>query len=41
MEAAEEGIKAFCQSQIAYYKVPAHVRFVTECRAAREFVQYL
>ena len=23
-------IKAFCQGQIAYYKIPEHVRFVTE-----------
>jgi fatty-acyl-CoA synthase len=30
MEATEEEIKQFCQGQIAYYKVPEHVRFVTE-----------
>ncbi len=30
MEAAEEGIRAFCQGQIAYYKIPEHIRFVTE-----------
>ncbi|MGA3132194.1 MAG: AMP-binding protein [Terracidiphilus sp.] len=30
VEAAEEEIKQFCQGQIAYYKVPEHVRFVTE-----------
>jgi fatty-acyl-CoA synthase len=30
MEASEEEIKAFCQGQIAYFKVPEHVRFVTE-----------
>jgi fatty-acyl-CoA synthase len=30
MEATEEEIKAFCQGQIAYYKIPEHVRFVTE-----------
>ncbi len=29
-EATEEEIKAFCEGQIAYYKIPAHVRFVTE-----------
>ncbi|MFZ2021090.1 MAG: AMP-binding protein [Terracidiphilus sp.] len=29
-EATEEEIKAFCQGQIAYYKVPEYVRFVTE-----------
>jgi fatty-acyl-CoA synthase len=26
----EEEIKEFCQGQIAYYKIPAYVRFVTE-----------
>ncbi len=26
----EEEIKNFCQGQIAYYKIPEHVRFVTE-----------
>ena len=30
VEATEEEIKAFCQGQIAYYKIPEHVRFVTE-----------
>jgi fatty-acyl-CoA synthase len=29
-EATEEEIKEFCQGQIAYYKIPEHVRFVTE-----------
>jgi fatty-acyl-CoA synthase len=29
-EASEEEIKAFCKGQIAYFKVPEHVRFVTE-----------
>ena len=29
-EATEEEIKNFCQGQIAYYKIPEHVRFVTE-----------
>jgi len=29
-EATEQEIKDFCQGQIAYYKVPEHVRFVTE-----------
>ncbi len=28
--ASEEEIKKFCQGQIAYYKIPEHVRFVTE-----------
>ena len=28
--ATEEEIRAFCQGQIAYYKIPEHVRFVTE-----------
>jgi fatty-acyl-CoA synthase len=28
--ASEEEIKGFCQGQIAYYKIPEHVRFVTE-----------
>ena len=28
--AHEEEIREFCQGQIAYYKIPAHVRFVTE-----------
>jgi fatty-acyl-CoA synthase len=30
VEATEEEIKQFCQGQIAYYKIPEHVRFVTE-----------
>jgi fatty-acyl-CoA synthase len=30
VEATEEEIKEFCQGQIAYYKIPEHVRFVTE-----------
>jgi fatty-acyl-CoA synthase len=30
IDATEEEIKAFCQGQIAYYKVPEHVRFVTD-----------
>src|SRR5579862_436260 len=30
VEATEEEIKAFCQGQIAYYKIPEHIRFVTE-----------
>jgi fatty-acyl-CoA synthase len=29
-EATEDGIRAFCQGQIAHYKVPRHVRFVAE-----------
>ncbi len=29
-EATEEEIRTFCQGQIAYYKVPEHVRFVDE-----------
>ncbi len=29
-EATDEEIKTFCQGQIAYYKIPEHVRFVTE-----------
>ena len=28
VEATEEEIKSFCQGQIAYYKIPEHVRFV-------------
>jgi fatty-acyl-CoA synthase len=28
--ATEQEIKDFCQGQIAYYKIPEHVRFVTE-----------
>jgi len=30
VEATEEEIKEFCQGQIAYYKIPEHIRFVTE-----------
>jgi fatty-acyl-CoA synthase len=30
IDTTEEEIKAFCQGQIAYYKIPEHVRFVTE-----------
>jgi fatty-acyl-CoA synthase len=30
LESTEEEIKTFCQGQIAYYKIPEHVRFVTE-----------
>lgn len=30
VEASEEEIRQFCQGQIAYYKIPEHVRFVTE-----------
>jgi fatty-acyl-CoA synthase len=33
VEATEEEIKGFCQGQIAYYKIPEHVRFVTEMPA--------
>jgi fatty-acyl-CoA synthase len=29
-ESTEEEIKEFCKGQIAYYKIPEHVRFVTE-----------
>ena len=29
-ESNEEAIKEFCKGQIAYYKIPEHVRFVTE-----------
>lgn len=29
-EPTEEDIRAFCQGQIAHYKVPRHIRFVTE-----------
>src|ERR1035441_5998239 len=32
-EATEEEIKAFCKDQIAYYKIPEYVRFVTEIPA--------
>jgi fatty-acyl-CoA synthase len=30
VEATEEEIKEFCQGQIAYYKIPEHIRFVTD-----------
>ena len=30
MDATEEEIRAFCQGQIAYYKIPEHIRFVNE-----------
>jgi fatty-acyl-CoA synthase len=30
VEATEDEIRGFCQGQIAYYKIPEHVRFVTE-----------
>jgi fatty-acyl-CoA synthase len=30
VEATEEEIKEFCKGQIAYYKIPEHIRFVTE-----------
>ena len=30
IDATEEEIKQFCQGQIAYYKIPEHVRFVTD-----------
>jgi len=30
VEATEEEIRQFCEGQIAYYKIPAYVRFVTE-----------
>jgi fatty-acyl-CoA synthase len=30
IDATEEEIKTFCQGQIAYYKIPEHIRFVTE-----------
>ena len=30
VEATEEEIKEFCQGQIAYYKIPEHIRFVEE-----------
>jgi fatty-acyl-CoA synthase len=30
IDATEAEIKDFCQGQIAYYKIPEHVRFVTE-----------
>ncbi len=30
VDATEEEIREFCQGQIAYYKIPEHVRFVTE-----------
>jgi len=30
VEATEEEIRDFCQGQIAYYKIPAHIRFVDD-----------
>jgi fatty-acyl-CoA synthase len=30
VQAAEEEIRNWCQGQIAYYKIPEHIRFVTE-----------
>jgi len=30
IDASEEEIKDFCKGQIAYYKIPEHIRFVTE-----------
>jgi fatty-acyl-CoA synthase len=30
VEATEEEIRSFCQGQIAYYKIPEHVRFVDD-----------
>jgi len=30
LNVTEEEIKEFCRGQIAYYKIPEHVRFVTE-----------
>ena len=30
VEATEEEIRNFCEGQIAYYKIPAHIRFVNE-----------
>jgi fatty-acyl-CoA synthase len=30
VEATEEEIRDFCQGQIAYYKIPEHVRFVDD-----------
>jgi fatty-acyl-CoA synthase len=29
-QATEDEIRDWCQGQIAYYKIPEHVRFVTE-----------
>ena len=29
-EATEEEIREWCQGQIAYYKIPEHIRFVDE-----------
>jgi fatty-acyl-CoA synthase len=34
VEATEDEVREFCQGQIAHYKVPEHVRFVTEFPAA-------
>jgi fatty-acyl-CoA synthase len=30
VESTEEEIRTFCEGQIAYYKIPAHIRFVNE-----------
>ena len=30
LESNEEEIRAFCKGQIAYYKIPEHVRFVDD-----------
>jgi fatty-acyl-CoA synthase len=30
VESTEEEIRQFCEGQIAYYKIPAHIRFVSE-----------
>jgi fatty-acyl-CoA synthase len=30
VESTEEEIRNFCEGQIAYYKIPAHIRFVSE-----------
>jgi fatty-acyl-CoA synthase len=29
MEATEDEIRDFCKEQIAHYKIPRHIRFVT------------
>ena len=30
IDATEEEIREFCKAQIAYYKIPEHIRFVDE-----------
>jgi fatty-acyl-CoA synthase len=30
LEATEEEIRQWCQGQIAYYKIPEHIRFVSD-----------